>query len=538
MLPTEILDLIIGYKNWLPDMWDEAMVQAIPHYDELSVATRTQREFDWGIPQFVANLYAQDFMPKEDYDRIRAAIKAEPLKLVPGPKLSYHERLLVKGAEYLKVAFSEAIKATWPMVVKGGRAIEDAVRFMIRELWDWLRENVPLFLDWLWGHTKAAFEKYWPPVEAAIEAAGEHIFDWTTKYLLGQGEVTPEKAPGMAAKMLTLALTAGITAHAMSVGFEMIHPFKSLGFHQMTGMVAQLGSFGPVSAATLGQIHYAALRRPMSYAVNKVTRSQLPDESILQIMAVKPDIPMEQFVETMKYHGYNDYWIDRIKRTMFHEPRYFELKMMSEDIAATDEWLHEKVRRAGYNEVDTAVFVKSLRASAIKMQRLDYYKQGANLFKEGYIPREYFEKILDDIELLPKAKKFSVRAAELAYLMDVTKDEIKYWTDSYLKDLVTEEELTLQLTLLGVNPLRRDLVVRLARVRKYKKPGRPVKTELEKVTDKVRTKYSQAYIALYRKELIDLDTLLADLVAIGILPELAEATCVLEAARKATPAEA
>ncbi|GAI80171.1 unnamed protein product, partial [marine sediment metagenome] len=312
-------------------------------------------------------------------------------------------------------------------------------------------------------------------------------------------------------------------AHMLSVGFEAIHPLKSLGFHQMTAMVAQLGSFGPVSAATLGQIHYAALRRPMSYAVNKVTRSKLPDESLLELMAVKPDIDDTEFTENMRYQGYSEHWIDKIRRTMYHEPRYFELKMMSEDVAATDEWLFEKVHRAGYNTRDTEVFVKSLRAAAIKMQRMDYYKQGANLFKEGYIPASYLDKILDDIELLPEGKRFCRQAMNLAYLMDVTKDEIRYWTDSYLKDLVTEEGLTLQLTLLGVNLRRVELMVRLAKVRKYKKPGRPVKTELEKITDKVRAKYSQAYITLYRRELIDVDTLLADLVAIGIVPELAEA---------------
>lgn len=489
-------------------------------------------------------LHRQGFIDDETYlsevTELGLAPPAKPLPVIPFlDELSAHARDAVSHPvlKYFRAAFNEALKAIWPEIVQGAKDAGEYGLARLRDLWAWLRENVPEFLDWLWGHTKAAFEQYWPPIEAQLEKAGDKIFDWTNKYLLHNKEVTPEMAPAMAAKMFGVALTCGITAHAMSVAFEMIHPFKSLGFHQMTGMVAQLGSFGPVSAATLGQVHYAALRRPMSYAMNKATRSNLPREDLLQIMAVKPDIPMDQFVETMKYHGYNDYWIDRIRTTMYHEPRYFELKMMSEDIAATDEWLHEKVRRAGYNEVDTEVFVKSLRASAIKMQRLDYYKQAVYLFKEGLIPTGYFDKVLDEIELLPAAKRFAKRAAELNYLGDVTKDEIKYWTDSYQKDLITEDEFELQLSLLGLNRWRVDLAVRLAKVRKYKKPGAAVKPELEKITNKVRTKYSQAYVTMYRKDLITIEDLQGYLVTLGIHPELAEATAVLEAARKTSPAE-
>lgn len=413
-----------------------------------------------------------------------------------------------------------------------------AWREFLTAFWSWLKENVAALLDLIWGHIKAAFEQYWPPVKDKIEAAGQQIFDWTTKYLLDGGEVTPERAPAMAAKMLTLALTAGITAHAMSVGFEMIHPFKSLGFHQMTGMVAQLGSFGPVSAATLGQIHYAALRRPMSYAVNKVTRSQLPDDQLLQIMAVKPDIDMSKFVETMKYHGYSDYWIDRIRATMYHEPRYFELKMMSEDLLATEDWLYTKSRRAGFSEADSRIMVSSYLKTASRTQRIDFYRQAFYLFKEGYISRGLFDRYLEELEFRPEAKQFAARAADLAYVLDVTKESISYWTDCYGKDLIDEDELSAHLSLLGVTPSRAWLIRQRARVKKTKRPGQPVKTELQKATSKIQTQYAQAYVTLYRKDLIDADTLIADLIAIGIVPELAEATAALEAVRKLTPATA
>lgn len=408
-----------------------------------------------------------------------------------------------------------------------------AWREFLKAFWSWIVENVTELVDMIWGHAKALFEEYWPPVKDKLEEMGRTLYDWTNKALLSVGEVTPERASEMAWNMFGVALGAGVLAHAASVGFEMVQPFKSLGFHQMTGMIAQLGSFGPVSAATLGQVHYAALRVPMSYAVNKVTRSRLPDDQLLQIMAVKPDIPMELFTKTMQYHGYSDFWIDRIKATMYHEPRYFELKMMSEDEAATDEWLWEKSRRAGFSEDDTKIMVSSYIKGATRDQRKEYYKQGFNLFKEGYIERGHFNKIIEDLELRPEASVFAVKSAELAYLLDTISDEVKYWTDSYLKDLISDDELELQLSLLGLNRWRVDLKVRQAKVRKYKKPGQPAPTELEKATNQIRSKYSQGYVTLYRNDLIDIDTLYYNLVSIGIVKDLAAATCFLEEARKA-----
>lgn len=458
-------------------------------------------------------------------------------------------------AAWFATAWREFLKAFWSFMAENIPKVEAALDPILGFTMKKRNESMKDLLDIIWGHIKATFEQYWPPVQAKIEDAGLWIYNQTNKALLSVGEVTPERAPEMALKMFGVALLAGITAHTLSVGFEMIHPFKELGFHQMTGMVAQLGAFGPVAAATLGQVHYAALRRPMSYAVNKVTRSQIPDDQLLQIMAVKPDIPMELFIKTMQYHGYSDFWIERIKATMYHEPRYFELKMMAEDESAAkppsdvsdlaraefarygvpsqDQWLFMKARRAGYSPEDSLIFTSSIIKGATRDQRKEYYKQGFNLFKEGYIQREHLNKILAELQLRPEASVFAVKSAELAYLLDTISDEVKYWIDSFLKDLVTDDELELQLSLLGVNRWRVDLMVRRAKVRKYKKPGEPVATEAEKAMNQVRSKYSQGYVALYRKDLIDVETLYAYLLEIGIVEDLAGATCFLEQARKA-----
>jgi len=413
-----------------------------------------------------------------------------------------------------------------------------AWREFLKAFWGWIKDNIGEAFVIVKDIVTAAWDTYWPPLEKKIEAAGLKVFDYGMKTILGAGEVTPERAMGVATRALTTALGFGITAHAMSVGFEMCHPLKSLGFHQMTAIIAQLGAFGPLTGATLGQVYYSALRQPMSYAVNKVTRSKLPDEMTLQIMAVKPDIKIEEFRDIMKYHGYSDYWIDRIEATMYHEPRYFELKMMSEDESASEDWLRLKSRRGGFSEADTKVMVSSYIKGATRMQRLDYYKQVFYAYKEGWMSRAEFDKNLDSLELRADAKEFSARAAERAYLNGFVKSYASYWLSSYAKDLISSHDLETHLVLLGMVPSKVSLSVAEAKVKKYKKPAVEEPPDLEPVMAKARAKYSQAYIELYRRELIGIDELEVYLVQLGIHPELAAATAFLEAARSATPAEA
>jgi len=395
-----------------------------------------------------------------------------------------------------------------------------------------LKEDMPLLWEEFTQPAKETLGKVWDAVAPELNNFGDKIFKKTLTILLGGGVVTPEMAPGLAGQMFGFALGAGIAAHAASVASEILYPTKTLGINQAIGMIAELGSFGPIAAATLGQVHYSALRRPMGYYVDSITRSRLPDEFMLQQMVFEGVLSEAEFKNTLKYYGYSDKWIERYWPTMFGDPRYFELSMMIEDQMASDAWIKNRVKELGYEPDVNEVMEKGLIKKAIRTQRQDYYKQAFNLFKEGMVPREYFNKVLDELEFRPEARAFAVKSAELAYLYDVTTDEIKYWTDSYLKDLVTDDDLALRLSLLGLNRWRVNLHVRLAHVRKYKRPAAEDPAELEKVMSQARAKYSQAYVELYRKGYIESDTLYGYLVELGIAEELAEATRFLEETRK------
>ena len=411
-----------------------------------------------------------------------------------------------------------------------------AFEAVLKSIWKWIRET---FADW-WDST----QKYLiPPIKEALSWLNAQVDDLSRRTYQGlialmqeSGPITPELAPGLALKIYGFAWGMGMAAHVGAVGLELIHPLKNMGLNQIPAMLGDFAGFGRIAAATMGVYTSIALAQPMKYAVSNLTRSLIPDDRLLRIMAVKPDITIETFRKNMAYQGYSEFWIDKIQRTMFSEPRYFELKMLAEDEKATEDWLFTKVRRAGYTEKDSEVFVSSFIKAATRTPRMDYYRQAFYLFKEGYIGEDDFDKLLDDLELRPEAYHFSKRAAELAYMLDLIKDKVAYWHESYKEDLISEDELRLHLTMLGIPLVRADVMVKLAKVKKYKNPAAAEKRELESLMNQVRSKYSSAYIALYRKDAIDAKTLEANLIRIGIVPDLAAATVALEAAKKFTPA--
>jgi len=477
---------------------------------------------EWGsVPD-----YAEQFVA--DYAEMQKAAKPAVVSpLVVSGEYRTPEEVEKMQTELAKEATQQILQA------KVQSWFVPAMREMIKSIWEWIKSTFGDFFKAVWETTKRLLTDAWQWIRAQFEALGRTVYDGMVKLLAGASPMTPEMAPLLALKLYGFGLTQGMSAHAIAVIAENVHPLKTLGMSQIAAMIGDLSAFGRIAAATLGVYTSVALAGPMRYAVQKETRPVLPDDGLLQTLAVKQDVTLEQFREYMKYQGYSDYWIGRIEATMYREPMYRELLIMAESDVATDAWMIDKLRRSGYDRDDAPVMHRALLKRIALAQRNSYYSEAFKLYKEGYITKEYFTRVLDELGFRPEAKHFAVRSAELAYLYDATGDQVKYWTDSYLKDLISHDELRLHMSLLGVVPERVWLLTQIARVRKYKKPAVAVKMELEPVTSQVQSKYSQAYIALYRKGLIDEAILEADLIAIGIKPELAEATVFLEAARGA-----
>ncbi|RLC74907.1 MAG: hypothetical protein DRI61_15830 [Chloroflexi bacterium] len=441
--------------------------------------------------------------------------------------------LFLKHLKFMLVdTVGRELRKLWEVIVYSFKWWSEQLILTAKAVWDFLTHKIPHFLMLIWETIKQGLHHCWIWLKAKFEDIGRNIYDRIQKFLHSMRPLTPEKAPQVGLMLFLMAMGAGMGAHMLSSAVEAAYPTKYIGLQYIPALLADLGSFSRIAGATSGVMASVALGKPMKYAIQKYFRPIIPDEKLLMTMAVKPDIPLSQFAEMMKYHGYSDYWINRIIATMYREPRYFELAMMAEDEAATEEWLYKKARRAGYNEEDSVIFLKSLVKKVTRTQRLDYFRWAFNCYKEGYIDDTVFDKVLDELEFRPEARNFSKKAAFFSYLYDFIKDQIKYYTDSYIKDLITEEELTIHLTSLGIAPQRVDFLVKIAKVRKYKKPAKKEKKEIEKIINKARGIYAKAYINLYRKGKINENQLKIYLLQLGISEEIADATVFLEASKK------
>ena len=358
-----------------------------------------------------------------------------------------------------------------------------------------------------------------------IGLAYDEIMDKATALL----PITPERSVQVAAGMFGAAVGFGTLAHGMALGVEAVPNLKYMGVHYLSAFVARMGSFGTISSATMGVIAALAIREPFSYYMKSLIRPTQPREMDLQIMAVKPDINLETFRQGMKYQGYTDFWIDAFERTMYHEPSYFELSMLGEDEAATEDWLFTKARRSGYSEVDATVFVSSMIKKVTRDQRKEYYKQAFNAFKEGYISDTQFKEHLDHLDIRPEAKELATKAADLAYRTDLNKELISTYRRSFQDDIITEHELDAILSYLGLTEERVDSIIEIEWVKKEPKILKAERKEIETEWRKIQSGYSRLYIETFRRGLITGDQLETNLIAIGIIAKAAKATARHEA---------
>jgi len=380
------------------------------------------------------------------------------------------------------------------------------------------------------GKIKGAWEK----VKDFFTDWGISVYETLQDLVIGQAPVYPDIAAENASRALGLAIGSGVLAHIISIGAELLHPIKEMGVSSLAAFFAEVGNFSGIVRATIGSIIYRGIQIPYSYKLNRDLRPIIPREDLLQTMAVKPDITEADFEIAMSYHGYNDAWINAIKRTMYREPRYFELSFMLEDATTDEAWLYKKARRAGYSPEDATVFVDSLIKKVIRQQRNQYLSALFKVYKEGYIPEEVFDQMLAVLELRPEAHALAKKAADIEFLYDYTTENIRMFREAYAADLITEEEFKTALVGLGLRDEKVNLIINAENIKKRKTITRKVRAEEEKFIRQLQRERMKFYTLLYRNGSITDDEFYYYLVLIGLQPDFAQVIVDTERTKKIT----
>lgn len=355
------------------------------------------------------------------------------------------------------------------------------------------------------------------------------------KIITGGGMVTPGMAPGIAGGLLTFATAAGVGAHGSAALLELIHPLKNMGLSAIPALLADMGSFSRIGAASLGVAVSEGLGTPFRYWIHDKTRPTIPDPLTLQEMAVKEIIGSPEFRQDLAYHGFSEYWINSIEENMYREPRPADLTWMLEDANASDLWLKTKARRYGFDEEDAEMIKTTLVKKMLKSPRASYLSAAMKSYQEGYVDEAQFDWYLRELDLRPEAHDLVKKTCKLTYQHYYVEDLVKLYTDQYMKEVITEGGLWCALASLGLTSEKINLLLEKAKIQKKPKPTQPVKTEYEKQMSELQAKYITLYIEQYRKDVISEQTLFTNLVSLGVVAELATVTVSLEKTRKLKP---
>ena len=341
------------------------------------------------------------------------------------------------------------------------------------------------------------------------------------QFLRSQAPITPANIPSVAAGTVTMAAGFGLAAHLSSAFFELAHPLKELGLHQISAFLSQMAGFGGITAATMGIMTGIALRQPMQYYANDIFRPRVPGEGVLIDMATKPDISLEDFQKYFGWYGYSDQWIARTVKTMYKEPGHRELLLMSEDSPIDEKWLLTKIMRAGYEVPDAERLVTGVMARNESTERRMIFSALGRLYKEGYINSTDFANQIAPLGMREENIALVMKAMDLNYAFDRTNDLVRLYADEFQKEILTESDLRVAYSALGIIWEKADYLVAKAKIRKLPRPTHPEKAENARSIAELQKRYSALYIDQFRKELITAVELRQNLESIGIDADLA-----------------
>jgi len=372
--------------------------------------------------------------------------------------------------------------------------------------------------------------------------------------VLGQGQITPERASEVGVRAFMVAAGLGATAHALATAIELLHPLRYVGLHYLSGFIAEMGGYSAISGALMGTMARVAIAFPMQYYIQARTRPVLPTAGDLQAMHRKHSLSPSEFGENMAYQGYSQFWIDRYIEYLPSDPRLFEILRLAEtgipdtepDAAAIpllqrlgiryagnrDWWLQMKMALAGYNWIDIPKLVQCVRYRMTNTERTRLISSASVNFRNGYMTESDFRAELAAAGKQPEQIDWKIRAERLSALRDDINDLVKLFTDQYLKDILTEGDLRVALVNSGLTPRKADILTARASIRKMPKPTDPTRAEEEKALRTFQTKASQLYKEQYKADLITAEEYGQALRAIGIRDNVAWVTVEIEATKR------
>lgn len=523
---TRVGDMLDSTEPWISQLTDEDRTWLAEFYGyepESMIASRFT-DYIKNIYTFFANFWVNF---KKWIEKMWAFIWGDIITKIP----EFTKGLFADIITWISETYAEIVKA-WEYFKGGALHIWDWIKKVARNIWEGIKETItellPGIAEQVYYWISGGLSGFWNWIKNFYEMTIEGIRNTVLGTLHALFAITPDQAPSTATALFGLAMAGGLLVHNISIMGEHSHPTKEVGWNYLAGFLAEFTGYKAITSQSYGVLLRTGLGIPYRYWANDQFRTKLPDELTLQIMAVKPDIDMGTFDRYMAYQGYPNYWIDRIKKTMFREPGYFELSAMLEDNTADATWLFEKARRRGYIVRDGQILTRALVNKSIRNVRTDYYRACVDLFTDGFINDQQFDTYLADLELRPEANIFSKKVAKLKFMRSYIDNSIRGFIALYREDIMTEDDLLNAFTGLGVIPEVAQMKVSREATYKKGKIAKEEKKEIEKNIRDIQRKYSDLYLRQFRDGVISKERLRINLSKMGYEDDFIDSVIELE----------
>ncbi len=362
------------------------------------------------------------------------------------------------------------------------------------------------------------------PFTAIVTAALKEFTDAFT----ANKPANPYAARDLVTTGITKAYQMGEAAHLLSVAAELFQPLKHMGFSQLAAALGDLSGFKEISGTLSRSLVMASITRPLRWWGNVEFRPEILTPRDLIELVQKRELGLSDFAYVLYQHGLRKEDADLLTKAVWREPSIRDLAIAIEDTTVEDDWLLQRVRRAGYEDNDADQLTRSLTQRSLKAARGRVISAALAAVTDGLLDTESYRTILESLQLRQDEIELQIRTAEISARRDTVNTAIATYKRQYINDVIDRDDFTLTLTALGVNPDRVDLIALDADAQRAPKIAREEEAKLKASIREIQTELVPRYRRLYELGVISEDSYQSILIEAGISPQVAAQAVLLD----------
>jgi hypothetical protein len=363
--------------------------------------------------------------------------------------------------------------------------------------------------------------------EGITTAGVQQILDGMAADFADQAKSPRDRALGA----LTRAYKLGQQAHFLASAVEAFHPLHEFGLSNAAAAITDLSGFAPISQAVFRAYLDTSIAIPNRQQTNAIFTPEIPNVNVLSDFVRRRTIKEEEYKVGLRFHGFNEGWAARFVDTVWRDPTIRDLALALEDTTTPLDWLRERVKKAGYDDVDAERLTAALIQRSNKGVRDRVRSAAVSAYAEGTIDRDELDATLHQLQMTDTQRAMELVAADLQRRRDAVKDALATYRKQYVNDVIDEADYRLAITALGVDPSRIDGIVADANAAKAPKIAAEEERQIKQAIRQVQTELVPRIRKLFELGQVSADTYRQTLIDAGISEQVATQAVSLDAAR-------